>query len=248
MTLVEFIYEKNCPNVEPTRSLLLQVFSKLKIKPHWTEWEINDVSAPAYVRRYGSPTILINSKDVDGSGNKSNPEQCRLYTQSDNSISGVPPIDNIMNAIQIAVARNEHKFVFTSSGLNVAAIPTIIFALLPKLICPFCWPIYTGILGTIGINFINYTPYLFPLLTIFLILTVLGLVLGARSNKQYGPVYLGGLSSLFILIGKFLYETDMLIYIGLTGLILSVIWQSRVKLFGNRESCSACKNDEVVSD
>jgi len=37
MALVEFIYEKNCPNVELTRSKLLQAFSKLNIKPPWQE-------------------------------------------------------------------------------------------------------------------------------------------------------------------------------------------------------------------
>jgi mercuric ion transport protein len=247
MTLVEFIYEKNCPNVKSTRAQLLQAFSKLKIKPHWLEWEINDVSAPAYVRHYGSPTILINGKDIDESRDSTNPEQCRLYAHSDNTISGVPPIDNIMNAIQAAAAGHKHKFVFTGFSLNVAAIPAIIFTLLPKLICPFCWPLYTGLLGSIGINFINYTPYLFPLLTLFLILTISGLILAARSKKKYGPVYLGGISSLLILIGKFLFETEMLIYIGLTGLIMSVIWQSRIKPSGNHGSCSACNTDEVVS-
>ena len=246
MALVEFIYEKNCPNVELTRSKLLQAFSKLNIKPHWQEWEINDNDAPAYVRRCGSPTILINGKDVDESSDSKNPLQCRLYAQSDNSISGVPPTDSIMNAIKAATNSN-HKFYFTGSRLNAAAIPAIIIALLPKLVCPFCWPLYTGLLGSIGINFINYTPFLFPLLIVFLILTNSGLVLVARRKKQYAPVYLGGTSSLLILIGKFLSETDMLIYIGLTGLVMSVIWQSRIKYSGDYGSCPACINDEVVS-
>lgn len=247
MVLVEFIYEKNCPNVKLMCFQLLLAFLKLNIKPHWREWEINENDAPVYIRRYGSPTILINDKDVDESRNSKNPQQCRLYTQSDNSISGVPPIDRIINAIKAATDSN-YKFYFTGSGLNVAAIPAIIIALLPKLVCPFCWPLYTGLLGSIGINFINYTPFLFPLLIVFLILTNLGLVLAARNKKQYAPAYLGGISSLLILIGKFLSETDMLIYIGLTGLVMSVIWLSRIKSSDNYGSCSACNNDEVVSE
>jgi mercuric ion transport protein len=241
MTLVEFVYEKNCPNIEPTRSILLQAFSKLKMKPHWMEWEISDVSTPGYVRRYGSPTILINGKDVGESENLAKPEQCRLYTQPDNSLSGVPSINIIMNAIQAAASGNKYKLTFNVTGLNVAALPAIIFALLPKLICPFCWPLYTGLLGSIGINFINYTPYLFPLLTLFLILTMSGLMLGAKSNKQYDPIFLGGLSSLLVLIGKFLYESEMCLYFGLIGLVASVIWQQRIKSSGNRDSCPDCK-------
>jgi mercuric ion transport protein len=245
MTSVEFIYEKECPNVELTRSQLLQAFSKLKIKPHWMEWEISDVSAPDYVRHYGSPTILINGKDIGESENPLNPQQCRLYINSDNTMSGVPPIENIMNAIQATTIEN--KYFFTGSGLNFAAAPAILFALLPKLICPVCWPLYTGLLGSVGINFINYTPYLFPLLTLFLMLTLSGLVLGARRKNKYGPVYLGGVSSLLILIGKFLSMTDMLIYFGLTGLIMAVVWQLNIKKSRNSDSCSACNNDDVVS-
>ena len=248
MSSVEFIYEKDCPSVESTRSQLIQVFSKLKIKPHWVEWEISDTSAPDYVRRYGSPTILINGKDVDESENSLNPQQCRLYINSDNTMSGVPPIENIIKAIQAATIENKYNYFFTGSGLNLAAIPAILFALLPKLICPFCWPLYTGLLGSIGINFINYTPYLFPLITLFLILTLSGLVWGARRKNKYGPVYLGGLSSLLILTGKFLYITDVFIYVGLTGLIMSVIWHSRIKLSGNRGSCSACNTNEIVTN
>ena len=248
MTSVEFIYEKECPNVESTRSILLQAFSKLKIKPHWMEWEISDASAPDYVRRYGSPTILINGKDVSESENSLNPQQCRLYINSDNTMSGIPPLEKIMNAIQAATIENRYKYFLTSSGLNFAAIPAILFALLPKLICPVCWPLYTGLLGSVGINFVNYTPYLFPLLTLFLILTLSGLVQGARRKNKYGPVYLGGISSLLILLGKFLSITDMLIYIGLTGLIMAVVWQLNIKKTGNFGSCSACNNnDEVVS-
>lgn len=246
MALVEYIYENNCPNVELTRSQLLQAFSKLNMKPHWQEWEINDNAAPAYIRQYGSPTILINGEDIDGSGNSKNPQQCRLYTQPDNSISGVLPIDSIVNAIKAATDSN-HKIYFTGAGLNVATIPAIIIALLPKLVCPFCWPLYTGLLGSIGINFFNYTPFLFPLLIVFLILTNSGLVLVARRKKQYAPVYLGGSSSLLILTGKYLSDTDMLIYIGLTGLVMSVIWQSRNKSSGYYGSCSACDNDDVIS-
>lgn len=248
VALVEIIYEKDCPNVESTRSHLLQAFSRAKVKPHWQEWEINDIAAPDYVRQYGSPTVLVNHKDIDESGSSKNPAQCRLYKQSDSSISGVPPIDKIVNAMQKSVKGKLFNFPFTSSGLNLAAMPAIVIALLPKLICPFCWPLYTGLLGSIGTNFINYTPYLFPVLTMFLIITNTGLILAARRQQKYGPFYLGIISSLLILLGKFLYITDVFIFVGLSGLIMSVIWQSRSKRSSERDSCSACNNDGVATN
>ena len=241
MAFVEFIYEKNCPNIAKARMQLLRAFSALKIKPHWLEWEVTDAEAPEYVRQYGSPTIMVDGKDVDGTKSSDNTNHCRLYLHSDNTSSGVPAVESIMQAMQGYHHKDVRSSRFPDSGLKAATIPVILFSLLPKLICPFCWPLYTGLLGSVGINFINYTPYLFPLLTLFLILTVSGLILVARRKNQYAPVYLGSLSSLLILIGKFLNETDILIYVGLTGLIAAVIWQSKIKFSGNRDSCSACK-------
>ncbi|MEE9574410.1 MAG: MerC family mercury resistance protein [Candidatus Neomarinimicrobiota bacterium] len=243
MAFVEFIYEKNCPNIAKARMQLLRAFSALNIKPHWLEWEVNDAEAPEYVRQYGSPTIMVDGRDVDGTKFSDNTNHCRLYLHSDNTSSGVPAVESIMQAMQGYHHKDVRSSRFPDSGLKAATIPVILFSLLPKLICPFCWPLYTGLLGSVGINFINYTPYLFPLLTLFLILTVSGLIYGARRKNKYAPVCLGGLSSLLILIGKFLNETDILIYIGLTGLIVSVIWQSRINFSGNRDSCSACKSD-----
>ena len=191
MPLVEFVYEKGCPNIKPTRQVLLQAFSKINVRPHWQEWEVNDSSSPEYVRQYGSPTILVDGLDVDESKNSNNANQCRLYTQTDNVFSGVPPLEKIISAIQKAKTVESNLNQISASSLKITAIPVMLLALLPKVVCPFCWPLYTGLLGMVGINFINYTPYLIPLLTLFLILTIAGLIMGARVNKQYRPVYLG---------------------------------------------------------
>ena len=229
MPLVEFVYEKGCPNIKPTRQVLLQAFSKMNVKPHWQEWEVNDSSSPQYVRQYGSPTILVDGIDIDESKDLNNANQCRLYTQTNNVFSGVPPLEKIVSAIQKAKTVESGLNQISVSSLKITAIPVMLLALLPKVVCPFCWPLYTGMLGAIGINFINYTPYIFPLLTLFLILTIAGLIMGARVNKQYKPVYLGIISSVFILLGKVLFETNILIYSGIIGLVVSVIWQSRIK-------------------
>ena len=36
-------------------------------------------------------------------------------------------------------------------------------AVLPVLTCPACWPLYAGLLSALGISFVNYTPFLFPI-------------------------------------------------------------------------------------
>jgi mercuric ion transport protein len=240
--LVEFVYEKGCPNIKPTRQVLLQAFSKINVRPHWQEWEVNDSTSPDYVRQYGSPTILVDGIDVDESIDSNNAKQCRLYTQTDNVFSGVPPLDKIISAIQKTTTEDKGVIQGSGSSLKMTAIPVMFLALLPKVVCPLCWPLYTGVLGTVGLNFINYTPYLMPLLTLFLILTITGLIMSARVNKQYKQVYLGIISSVFILLGKVFFETNVLVYSGIAGLMISVIWQSRIKSSGNRGSCAVCED------
>ena len=152
-------------------------------------------------------------------------------------------LDKIISAIQKTTTEDKGVIQGSGSSLKMTAIPVMFLALLPKVVCPLCWPLYTGVLGTVGLNFINYTPYLMPLLTLFLILTITGLIMSARVNKQYKPVYLGIISSIFILLGKSWFDTNVLIYSGIFGLMISVIWQSRIKSSGNRDSCSACKSE-----
>ena len=57
---------------------------------------------------------------------------------------------------------------------SVAMLPGIGVSLLPKLICPMCWPAYAGIVSALGLGFLISTKYLLPLTFIFLALTTGG--------------------------------------------------------------------------
>ena len=82
MAKVEFIYDRDCPNIKSTRSNLLLAFSRLKIPANWIEWERNSEESPDYARKYGSPTILVNGQDLANiQPNDSN--NCRLYNGSE---------------------------------------------------------------------------------------------------------------------------------------------------------------------
>src|SRR5689334_5974794 len=49
-------------------------------------------------------------------------------------------------------------------------IPGIGVALLPKLACPFCWPLYSGIVSSVGLGFLISTKYLLtPTITCLMI-------------------------------------------------------------------------------
>ena len=77
---IELIYFDGCPNADKARENLRAAFAAAGMNEGWTEWEQNNPEAPEYVHQYGSPTILINGKDVaDGAGDDGAPS-CRLYS------------------------------------------------------------------------------------------------------------------------------------------------------------------------
>ena len=64
--LIELIYFDGCPNLEAARANLQQALEEANVPPKWREWEQSDADAPAHVQQHGSPTILVNGRDVTG--------------------------------------------------------------------------------------------------------------------------------------------------------------------------------------
>lgn len=126
----------------------------------------------------------------------------------------------------------------------LAAAPAVAVALLPKAVCPACWPAYAGLLGSMGIGLVNFGPYLFPLTVITLAAVAASLgYRGYRAKRRrgYGPLLLGLLGSGAILLGKFLLMSNALLYSGIAFLIGASIWNSWPKRSGG---CSACVQAE----
>ena len=130
--------------------------------------------------------------------------------------------------------------------LNSALLPVVGTALLPKLACPACWPAYAGLLSSLGIGFLDYTPYLLPFTSVFLIVSLAALFYRAESRRGYHPFYLGLVASAGILIGKFQYDSDTTMYVGLGLLILSSIWNTWPKSRMGTGVCPACEPQVVT--
>lgn len=118
----------------------------------------------------------------------------------------------------------------------LTVVPAVLAALLPKAICPACWPVYAGLLASMGIGFVDFGPYLLPLTVVTLAAVLASLGYRARSRRGFGPLLLGLLGSGAILLGKFLLESEVLLYGGIVFLIGASIWNSWPK----RRGCSAC--------
>ena len=111
----------------------------------------------------------------------------------------------------------------------MAALPATGTALLPKLTCPVCWPAYTALLGSLGLGFIDYTPYLLPLTAAFLTISLGSLALLARRRRRILPLILGLLASAAVLLGKFELDSDVVMCAGIAVLVGTPLlpWRKR---------------------
>ncbi|WP_157471684.1 hypothetical protein [Desulfuromonas sp. DDH964] len=119
----------------------------------------------------------------------------------------------------------------------LAAAPAVAVALLPKAVCPACWPAYAGLLGSMGIGLVDFSPYLLPLTVVTLAAVISSLGYRAGSRRGFGPLLLGLLGAGAILLSKFLFASDLLLYGGIAFLIGASIWNSWPKRSGE---CPAC--------
>jgi hypothetical protein len=97
---VELIYDADCPNVERARAALRQALTALGAREEWREWNRGSPETPESVRRFGSPTVLVNGRDVGGDdGSAAADRSCRIYADASGRVSGVPSPQLILAAI-----------------------------------------------------------------------------------------------------------------------------------------------------
>ena len=176
MVNAELIYDRDCPNVEAARERLKSALVKAGFETQWQEWERSDAESPYYVKKYGSPTILVDGKDVGGAL-PGDGKSCRVYSDSDGNFSGVPSLKAITSALSKAREYASRRGSLPTSHAPryrriLAIFPAIGAVLIPGVSCPLCWPAYAGLLSSLGLGFVNYTPYLFPLTLVCLAVAV----------------------------------------------------------------------------
>ncbi|MHB8729414.1 MAG: MerC family mercury resistance protein [Sulfuricaulis sp.] len=240
MPTIELIYDSDCPNISQARDNLLRAFGQTRLTPHWREWNRADTEAPPYALAYGSPTVLVNGKDVAGTG-PADAACCRIYAASGGSRQGAPPVALIAAALAGPSPNGVSKRHF------LALLPSIGTALAPKLVCPACWPAYAGILSALGLGFINYSPYLLPLILVFLVAVLATLAWRAGTRRGFAPLALGALATAIILAGKFRFDSDVATYTGVALLVAASGWNSW-PLRTRTASCSACspKSTKII--
>lgn len=84
---IELVYFDGCPNVERAREHLRAVLGSAS----WTEWNLSSAETPESFRRYGSPTVLVDGRDVTGGADGNAAMACRA--------DGAPSLEIIQEAL-----------------------------------------------------------------------------------------------------------------------------------------------------
>jgi len=237
---VDFVYDKDCPNVKAARASLMRAFSRAGISASWKEHQIGSADAPTRVRGYGSPTILVEGVDVGGltAGAES---CCRVYESG-----GAPSVEVIAEALRRAdradVASGQQPPTQPRSRWKstAAVLPGIGIALMPKVVCPLCWPAYAGILSAAGLTFLMEDRWLLPISAVFLLAALAALAWRARSRRGYGPLGVGAASAAGVLVGKFALQSTITVYVNIAALVVACIWNAWPRRTVE-PSCSACR-------
>ena len=130
---------------------------------------------------------------------------------------------------------------------GLLALPSVGVSLLPKLACPACWPAYAGLLTSVGLGFLISVVYLLPLTTAFLVLALGALAFRPRQRHGYGPFLLGIVGASGVLLGKFLWESNPIMYGAVGLLVVSSLWNTwpRRDTPNHEASCSDCNTEEA---
>ncbi len=219
---VELIYDTECPNVAETRANLFEAFAAAHLEAEWTEWDRSSPSSPAYVAGFGSPTVLVEGRDVAGEGPREHISCCRVYASVEGGHSGAPSVE----LLKTSFAPETGTAVPSHWKRSFLAVPGIVLSVLPVGMCPACWPLYAGVLSALGLSFLLSSAYLLPLTALFLLVSVFTLAFRARARRGYGPFALGLVATTLILWGKFSLESNVLAYAGVSLLISSSLWNS----------------------
>ncbi len=90
MKTIELIIDRDCPNVVDARAELRRALAELQLPLEWQEWDRESPDAPAHARNYGSPTVLVDGRDVAGDNTEGDANCCRVYAQADGRFRGAP--------------------------------------------------------------------------------------------------------------------------------------------------------------
>ncbi len=129
---------------------------------------------------------------------------------------------------------------------GLLALPGVGVSILPKLACPACWPAYAGLLSSVGLGFLISTIYLLPLTLAFLALALGALAFRASRRRGYRPFLLGLVGAPGVLLGKFMWESNFVLYGAVGVLVIASLWNAWPRhTHSEARICPDCEPKEI---
>jgi hypothetical protein len=90
--VIGLVYFEGCPNAKVAKENLAEAMRSGGLPEEWKEWDLMAPSTPGWVKQFGSPTVLVNGKDVTGDGPGASAMACRA--------DGAPEVSVILKALR----------------------------------------------------------------------------------------------------------------------------------------------------
>ena len=159
--VIELLYDADCPNVEECRTALRQALIEIGAAAVWHEWDRSWASTPIAYRHLGSPTVLLNGRDICGpDAAKPEGRSCRLYAdEAREHLCGAPSVRDsgkrtiggrrLMDRVRSSASTgNDARALGAASTGLVAAVATIIAG--TCCVSPVLAPLIVGLLSASG--------------------------------------------------------------------------------------------------
>jgi hypothetical protein len=98
---VELLFFSGCPHTENARQQLRRAFAAVGHPAAWNERDISEPGTPPDIAASGSPTILVDGRDVADAPHCAG-MTCRIY--HDSEIAGAPSVNVIVAALRKSLA------------------------------------------------------------------------------------------------------------------------------------------------
>ncbi len=158
---IHLLHFQGCPNVDAARSALRDALAAEKLALPVEEIDIERADAPEWARGWGSPTILVDGRDVTGQ-ERANGSSCRLYA------GGAPDVATIR--ARLAPARDASP---RPRRLAVPMIGAVTAAIAASACC-----VIPAALALVGISSTGFATTLAPYRIHFLAVTAVALAVG----------------------------------------------------------------------
>lgn len=133
----------------------------------------------------------------------------------------------VVEELERHLNRAQHKwkvFLQRMGTMIGSTFITLLIAFFPK--CPFCWAAYLSLLGVAGLSSIPYSPWLLPLLCIFLATHVWFLWRRAAKRKQWSPFWVTLIGIGMLIVSGPILQMKELMFFGMSFMVCGSLLNS----------------------